>query len=181
MNENSKVMVKSGVKGRVGVSLPELRFKRQWPKMGAMVPMEFSILQEAIFNDGFSRMLKNGVLVIEDMEAKIALGLEPEGATEPVNTFSLNEMQMVKLLKVDPIDSFKETISKLSKDQLMSLCDIAIEKEIYDFEKTDLLKKKTNIDIRKAIELNRKDKEEVITDENMPKFNSQATPPPFMK
>ena len=57
-----KVKVTSMVKGIVGVSLPQLRFKREWPMMGAAIPIDFEILQEAIFDPGFKHMLEQGIL-----------------------------------------------------------------------------------------------------------------------
>lgn len=156
MDNNTKVKVTSMVKGRVGVSLPELRFKREWPKMGTAIPVDMSILQEAIFDPGFSRMINDGILVIDDKEARIKLGLESGEDFMP-----LNEMQMIKLLKVSDIKEFEDTLKKMSGAQRRTLADIAIEKEIDSFDKTDLIKKYSGLDVRKTIELNRKDREEV--------------------
>lgn len=156
MDNNTKVKVTSMVKGRVGVSLPELRFKREWPRMGTAIPVDMSILQEAIFDPGFSRMINDGILVIDDKEARIKLGLESGEDFMP-----LNEMQMIKLLKVSDIKEFEDTLKKMSGAQRRTLADIAIEKEIDSFDKTDLIKKYSGLDVRKTIELNRKDREEV--------------------
>ena len=156
MDNNTKVKVTSMVKGRVGVSLPELRFKREWPRMGTAIPVDMSILQEAIFDPGFSRMINDGILVIDDKEARIKLGLE-----SGEDFMSLNEMQMIKLLKVSDIKEFEDTLKKMSGAQRRTLADIAIEKEIDSFDKTDLIKKYSGLDVRKTIELNRKDREEV--------------------
>lgn len=155
-----KVKVTSMVKGIVGVSLPQLRFKREWPMLGATIPVDFDILQEAIFDPGFKHMLEQGILSIDDMEAKKKLGLEPEDAKEPENLFVLNEMQMVRLLKIAPFAEFEQTIKKLSSIQLTTMANLAIDKEIIDFDKTDLIKKISGIDIRKAIEIKRLEKQE---------------------
>ena len=156
-----KVKVTSMVKGIVGVSLPQLRFKREWPMMGATIPIDFEILQEAIFDPGFKHMLEQGVLSIDDMEAKKKLGLEPDDAKEPENLFVLNEMQMVRLLKVAPFEAFETALKKMSKFQLNTLANLAIDKEIADYDKTDLIKKTSGIDIRKGIEIRRMEKQEV--------------------
>ena len=128
-----KVKVTSMVKGIVGVSLPQLRFKREWPMMGATIPIDFEILQEAIFDPGFKHMLEQGILSIDDMEAKKKLGLEPDDAKEPENLFVLNEMQMVRLLKVAPFEEFEAALKKMSKFQLNTLANLAIDKEIADY------------------------------------------------
>lgn len=155
------VNVKSGIKGRVGVNLPDLRFKREWPKINAVIPMDFEVVKDALFDEGFARMIKDGILIIEDKQTRIDLGLEGSDAIQQSAKVTLNEMQMLKLLKVDPIDSFKTTVDLMSKAQIETVCDLAIEKEIYDFEKTDYLKSKIGIDVRRTIELNRQDKEDV--------------------
>ena len=155
--EDNKVKVVNMTKSRVGVNLPELRFKRSWPTMGAAIPVDFKVLEEAIFDPGFSHMIKNGTLHIDDKEARIKLGLEEEG-NENSAPIVLNEMQIVGLLKVSSYDKFAETLHNLSNSQIRTICQIAIEKEISDYDKAELLKKYTQIDVRKAIELNRLDK-----------------------
>lgn len=155
-----KVKVTSMVKGMVGVSLPQLRFKREWPMIGATIPIDFEILQEAIFDPGFKHMLEQGILSIDSMEAKKKLGLEPDDAKEPENLFVLNEMQMIRLLKVASLQEFEEALHKMSKFQLNTMANLAIEKEIIDFDKTDLIKKVSGIDIRKGIEIRRLEKQE---------------------
>ena len=155
-----KVKVTSMVKGIVGVSLPQLRFKREWPMMGATIPVDFEILQEAIFDPGFKHMLEQGILSIDDMEAKKKLGLEPDDAKEPENLFVLNEMQMVRLLKVAPFEEFEAALKKMSKFQLNTLANLAIDKEIADYDKTDLIKKVSGVDIRKGIEIRRMEKQD---------------------
>lgn len=159
MDNNTKVKVTSMVKGRVGVSLSELRFKREWPRMGTSIPVDMSILQEAIFDPGFSRMINDGILIIDDKEARIKLGLESGEKEEEF--MPLNEMQMIKLLKVSDVKEFEDTLKKMSGAQRRTLADIAIEKEIDSFDKTDLIKKYSGLDVRKTIELNRKDREDV--------------------
>lgn len=158
--ENKKINVVSMVRGRVGVNLPHLRFQREWPTMGTIIPVDMDILKEAIFDPGFSNMIKSGILLIDNMEAKVALGLEPETATKPENIITFNEQQLIKLLKVSNIEDFEETIKKMSKIQLETLSQLAISKQIMDFDKTDLIKKYSGIDVRKAIELSRQNKEE---------------------
>lgn len=181
MADVRKVKIRSGVKGRVGVSLPDLRFKRVWPKMDSSIDMDYNTLEEALFDGGFARMIKDGVLVIDDKQARVDLGLESEGAERQVAQITLNEMQMVKLLKVDSFADFKVTVDKMSRAQVETLCDLAIEKNVYDFEKTDYLKSKVGIDVRRTIELNRQDKEEVKPTAQ-PTIPGQNNPvPPFLK
>lgn len=181
MTEIRKVKVKSGIKGRVGVNLPDLRFKRIWPKMDSSIEVDYKILEEALFDDGFARMIKDGVLIIDDPQARISLGLESSGAERRVAKVTLNEMQMLKLLKVDTFDEFKIVVDKMSRAQIETLCDLAIEKNVYDFDKTDYLKNKVGIDIRRTIELNRQDKEENNQSKNAQVLGQNSSVPPFIK
>lgn len=48
---------------------------------------------------------------------------------------------MVRLLKVAPFEEFEIALKKMSKFQLNTLANLAIDKEIADYDKTDLIKK----------------------------------------
>lgn len=158
MDKDTKIKVVSTVIGSVGVYLPNLNFIREWPKKGSAVMIPFSILEEGIFDIGFYNMLKNGDLYIEDMNAKKALGLEPDDAKEPENIIILNENKMLFLMKTASIEVFKDTLSKVSKEQANNLAQYAIDHQINDFEKSDILKEYTGRDITKSILLERENK-----------------------
>lgn len=158
MDKDTKVKVVSTVIGSSGVYLPNLNFIRVWPQKGSVVMVPFSVLEEGIFDIGFYNMLKNGDLYIEDMEVKKALGLEPDNAKEPENIIVLPENKMLFLLKTASIDVFKDTLNKVSKEQAYNLAQYAIDHQINDFEKSDILKQITGRDITKSILLERENK-----------------------
>lgn len=159
MNEE-KVIVKSTVNGRVGITLPDYRFKQEWNRKGAKVSIDKQILNDIMFEPGVDYMFKTGILYIEDMETKKELGLEPQNAKEPENIIVLDENQMKRQLSLVPFHEFKATIEKLSKEQRMNLVQFAVQQEILpSMEKTDLLQKATGVDIVSAIRLNRANKE----------------------
>ena len=58
-----------------------------------------------------------------------------------------------------PMHEFRQKVKELPQEQLMELANYAIEHEIADFDKSELLLKLTDIDIISAIKLNRADKE----------------------
>ena len=155
----NKVKVKSLVSSRVILSVPDLRLKRVWEKKGAIKVIPFDQLEEAMYSPGVEDLFIDGVLGIDDMEVKIALNLEPEGATEPVNIIALDDKQRERYLKVMPLHEFREEVKKLPKDQLMELAQYAIDNEITNYDKSEILLKLTDIDIMSAIKLNRDDKE----------------------
>ncbi len=154
----NKVKIVSLVSGRVVLSVPELRLKRVWDKKGAVKIIPFDQLQEALYEPGVTELFEGGCLGIDDMEQKIALGLEPEGAEEPVNIITIDDAQRKRYLTVLPFVEFKEKIKELPREQIEELANFAIENEIADFEKSEVLRQYTGKDIIGAIKLNRDDR-----------------------
>ena len=157
--ENKKVMVVSKTNGKVGINLPDQHFRMVWEKKGAKKPIPFEVLEQGIYDQGVENMFKQGILYIEDMATKIALGLEPEEAKEPQNIVVLEDKQKERFLTVAPVRDFTEMLTTLSYEQALDLTDYAIEHEHINMEKCDLLKKKTGIDVVRAVQLNRDNKE----------------------
>lgn len=154
---DKKVKVVSLVSQRVVLTVPDLRLRRVWERKGAVAVIPFEQLEEAMYSPGVENLFKNGVLGIDDMETKIALGLEPEGAKAPVNIITLNDEQRKRYLTVMPLHEFKEEIKKLPIEQINELAAYAIEHEILDFDKSEIIKKYVDVDIMRAIKLNRDD------------------------
>lgn len=152
-----KVRIKSLVSNRVFISIPEIRLSRVWEKKGTVKTIPFEQLEEAIYNPGVEAMFRDGILGIEDMDVKIKLGLEPEGATEPVNIITLNDDQIKRYLTVLPIHEFREKLKELPREQITEIASYAIANEIANFEKSEIIRNITGIDIIKAIQLNRDD------------------------
>ncbi len=127
---DDKVNVISTVTGTVGITLPELHFKREWPRKGTKLAISKDILREAIYDPGTEYIFKTGMLYIDDMEFKKEIGLEPEDAVEPENVIVLNDKQMKRYLTVAPVRDLREVLPKLSKEQLKNLINYAIEKRV---------------------------------------------------
>ena len=123
--------------------------------------IDFDTLQEALYDYGTEYMFKEGMLGIDDMETKIALGLEPEGATEPQFIKVLDDDQMKRMMTVMPIFEFKKELETIPREQILNLVDYAVQNEYSDIKKCDVLKEITGIDVISAIRLNREDKEPV--------------------
>ena len=158
---DTKVKVKSLVSSRVVLSIPDLRLKREWERKGAVRTIPFDQLEEAMYDPGVEFLFREGVLGIDDMEVKIALGLEEEGTTEPTNIIALDDNQSERYLRNMPMPEFRQEVKKLPHEQLVELAYYAIEHEIANFDKSELLLKLTDIDILSAIKLNR-DNNEVV-------------------
>jgi hypothetical protein len=153
MDMNKKIMVKNNSSSTVVLCVPDLGFSRIFEKKGAIKPIPFEVLSQGMYNDGVEKLFKYGLLSIEDKEARIELGLEEDIVT-------LSDSQMKRLLTIAPLHDLKETCKTLKSQQILDLVYFAIGNEIGDFEKTEYLKKLTNIDIVQAIRLNRAAKEE---------------------
>ena len=155
----NKVKVTNNVNQYVTLVDHSLNFRMTFERKGVTRLIDLDILQQMIYNTGVEAMFKQGVLIIEDMAAKIALGLEPEGATEPVNIITLTDAQKRRHLTVSPMEDFKATVSKLPFEQMKELARFAIANELVgNIEKVDYLQEKTGINILKAIQMNREDK-----------------------
>lgn len=157
----TKVKVKSLISSHVLLSVPELRLRREWEKKGAVKIIPFDQLEEAMYSPGVEALFREGALGIDDMEVKVALGLEPEGAKEPTNIVILDDAQRERYLRHMPMVDFRQKVKELPQEQLVELAEYAIVHEIADFDKSDLLFKLTNIDVMGAIKLNRDNNVEV--------------------
>ena len=157
----TKVKVKSLISSRILLSVPELRLRREWEKKGAVKAIPFEQLEEAMYDPGVEALFTEGALGIDDMEVKIALGLEDEGTVEPTRVIALDDTQRVRYLRNMPMAEFRAEVIKLPHEQQVELANYAIEHEIADFDKSELLFKLTDIDILSAIKLNRDNNEEV--------------------
>lgn len=155
---DKKVKVKSLVSHKVLLSVPELRLRRVWEKKNAVMTIPFDQLEEAMYSPGVENLFREGILGIDDMEVKIALGLEEEDATEPTNIIILSDQELKRYLTALPIFEFKNKIKDLPRQQIIELANYAITNEIANFEKAEVLKQYTGIDIISAIKLNRDDK-----------------------
>ncbi len=150
----NKVKIKSLVTGGVTIIAPELRLRRTWEKKGAVKTIDFDVLEEAMYKPGIEYMFREGILGIEDMDVKIKLGLEPEGAVEPENIIVLDDAQRERYLKFLPLAEFKIKIQELPKEQVIELCNYAIENQLVDLKKDEILQKITGMDIVNTIRLN---------------------------
>ena len=157
---NERVMVTSMVSGRIGLVLPRLHINKVWPKKGTKLPVEKEVLREAIYEPGVEYMFKQGLLYIDDMDFKIELGLEEEGTKAPTNVIPMDEKYMSRVLKLMPIAEMKKAIGAMNDNQKRELIDFASEQNDISFDRMDVIKKLTGIDVVKVIELKRSKGEE---------------------
>ena len=152
---NEKVIVTSMVSGNVGLTLPHLRVIKTWPKKGTKLPVEKNILREAIYEPGVEYMFKNGILYIEDMDFKIELGLEEEGAKAPTAIIPVDEKYLERILKRMPLVEMKKVVKEMNDNQRRELIDYAAEQNDIQLDRISALKDIVGIDLFKVIELKR--------------------------
>lgn len=159
-----KVKVVNLISSRVNINIPDVRLNRIWEKKGAVKAVPFDQLEEALYNPGVEALFTEGILGIEDLEIKKKLGLEPEDATEPVNIIMLNDQQRRRYLTVMPFAEFKDKIKELPVEQIREMAQFAIDNDIADFDKSEIIEKITGIDIIGSIQMKKQDEEPVKED-----------------
>ena len=152
---NDKVIVTSMVSGNVGLTLPHLRVNKTWPKKGTKLPIDKDVLREAIYEPGVEYMFKNGILYIEDMDFKIELGLEAEGAEAPTAIVPVDEKYLERLLKRMPVTEMKIAMKGMNDNQKRELVEYASEQNDVQMDRISAIKEVTGIDLFKVIELKR--------------------------
>lgn len=162
MSVINDVIVKSTIKAVVVINVPSLNLKRTWQKKGAIQRIPMMLLEQAIYDPGVEYLFKSGILYIDDMNTKIALGLEEPETTQPTKIILLDNKMAKELLVNTPLKDFREKIELLSHDQLIELANIAIELGITDYHRIKILKDKTNIDVLNFVMENEKEKEQEV-------------------
>lgn len=150
MSVRNDITVKSTVRAIVVMNVPSLNLKRTWQKKGAIQKIPMDLLEQAIYDPGVEYLFKSGTLYIDDMEAKIVLGLEEPGTEEPTNVIALSTEDAEKLLKNTPLKDFREKVASLSHDQAVELANMAVDLKVTDYQRAQILKEKTEIDVFKA-------------------------------
>lgn len=163
--EDNKVIVKSLVNGRVGLTIPERNFHRTFAQLGAKVAIDKDMLREAFYESGVATMFNEGILYIEDKAFRQELGMEPTDDEVAANDFEIKTVVPLDLKLMDryltklPMAEFRTKFSELTATQKQEIAHYAIQHDIIDNEKITLIKKETGTDVLKAIALKRANEE----------------------
>lgn len=147
---DNAVIVKSTVRAQVSINVPALNLRRSWARKGAIQKIPFDVLEQAYYEPGVEYLFRTGALYIEDMEAKIALGLEEPETKEPTNVINMTDEYAKKLLTATPLKDLRDEVEKLSHEQLVELSRMAIDMHLTDYHRCEILKNKTGIDVMTA-------------------------------
>lgn len=161
MEKDTQIFLESMITGRVVVEQPELRLKRVWEKKGARKPITWANLQEIFYDPGVEYMIQQGMLYIDNKEARIELGLEATEDTPEIQTImKVDDTYMKRLMGAMPFSEFKLALKKMTHEQIEALVQYAIQNECLDLDKCEELKKITDYDIVRAVQLERQAKED---------------------
>lgn len=155
-----KVTIKSMVNAQVSVNLREINRRFFWPRKGAVVKVKKEDFEVMSYDPGFERMVKTGILFIQEMDVKKELGLEPEDATAPVNYIELTDSFIQRILTVMPIVEFKGQLSKLSEAQRREVATYMVNHSgNLSVDRFNAMKEITGIDVMNAIKLKQQNEE----------------------
>jgi len=157
---SEKIKVINAARGRCVVNNRDLGIRRVWQARGDVVTFTKEQLESLMYDPAFSNMVKEGYLYIDDMEVKKDIGVEPEDAKAPT-IILMDEKQLKRFWRDMPLPQFRLELRSLTRQQIMSLADYAIQHgEEGSIEKANYLSKLSERNILKGIELERQAKEE---------------------
>ena len=149
---NKRIKIVSAHNSDLSIVYPELRVNRNLVGIGASVTLAGDIVRELLSDIGFKYMLEQGMIIIANKEDRIALGLEEEGIIVPIE---FKKDDMIKALRGMAYADFVKGVDSMTKEQQRTLAQLAVDEQIGDLQKTDLLKRYTGMDVLKMIMLNR--------------------------
>ena len=148
--DNNIVMVKSASDMTLVINVPEIPLIKTWKKRGAKYPIDRKALVQAYYSPHVEYLFKNGMLVTEDKQFLMDVGLmNEEGKSEVVE---LTEAFMIRLIKNMPLTEFKNEVKKLSQIQIDELANYAIiHYTDLQMDRIDILSKIARKDMMTAI------------------------------
>lgn len=136
--DNKIVYVTNMANHKVGIKMPDLNLKVVWEKRGARKPISEEKLQMAMYDAGVEYMFNQGILVIEDKEVEKELNIEE---------VALTDKQMENLWKNATNVDFKIRVKELPYEQIKLLANWAVENNIMDLKKAEIIKELIGTDI----------------------------------
>lgn len=164
MEANKKVKVQSTVNASVVVDVPAIHFRKVWPRKGFSTTLTYEQLEQAVYEPGAEYLFRNGILYIDNMDVKKALGLEPEEATEKNPTIKvLSEAEKKNVVQKMSLEELKDLLRTLPREQKIDLANYAAENDINSMDKAELLKKESGVDVMKKLAWKKEDEAEAKT------------------
>lgn len=160
MDNNKVIVIENTANAIVSLTVPNTNVSRTWSQRGAKATLPFGDLEQAYYTQGGGYLFNNGILYIEDLEAKIALGLEEakeDGDVEDKSNLKIKkyvDADFDELMNGASMKAFKEELEKMSPEQRRTFADYAIEHEISNYNKAKVIKELVGVDVIAIIEEN---------------------------
>ncbi len=154
-----KIKIQSLVSGIVIVKDDTLRLRREWKNKGAIQIIDSDDLDILLYDPGVEYMFRQGVLdFVDEAEGKkfkIDFGWEQPG--EEPEVIRVDDDLMREMMTEMNIADFRKQVKKLTKEQLFELTRFCIENNYTQYEKVEILKQATDVDIINTIRLTKED------------------------
>ena len=150
------IKVRSACNAKVVINSPETMMVKSWNKRDSFHLIPRDVLLQTFYNSSLERLVREGLLVVEDKSflREVGLLVEEEEVEDIPVLFELTEAVMQKCLSVMPKWEFEQTLKKLSKQQAQDLAEYAIIHHTeMKMDRVELLGKASGKNILKAIEL----------------------------
>ena len=153
------IKVRSASDATIVVNSPATMLVKTWNKRGAFHLISKDTLLQSFYNSSLEYLIKKGMLIVEDKDFLIEVGLIEADAE---NTYiELTEAMMKKYLGIIPVFELEANLKKLSSHQISDLVNYAIAHSTeMKMDRIELLSKYSNKNILKAIELYKADQED---------------------
>lgn len=165
MLENQKVLIRNLTNHVVGFSC--VNFPAHYDlNAGQVLAVKWEHLEDASYSNGFRYMLKNAMLKIDPKTENYEEVMDELLLTEfkEVIDNSLSYDDAKKLLAVTPLainyNKIKEQLNSGTQTTKENIAKAAIELKVKDYMVNSFIKKATNIDVIKTLELNESSSEE---------------------
>ena len=147
------IKVRSASDFTLVINAPEIPLVKTWSKRGAIYPIDKDVLIQAYYSTSLEELVRKGLLIIEDKEFLVEVGLAEEDNTMAIElTPTLKE----KCISTMPIWELEKTLGQLSEYQISELAEYAIANHTkMKMDRIELLNKASHKNILKAIELYR--------------------------
>ena len=145
------IKVRSASDFTLVINAPEIPLVKTWSKRGAIYPIDKDVLIQAYYSTSLEELVRKGLLVIEDKEFLVEVGLAEE---ENVMAIELTPALKEKCISTMPVWELEKTLSQLSEYQISELAEYAIANHTkMKMDRIELLNKASHKNILKAIEL----------------------------
>ena len=154
------IKVRSATNRTISLYDPTIPLRKVWSKRDAVYPIEREKLMQVYFNSSLEKLLRQGLLIIDDKKFLVEVGYLLE-ENEPITTIELTPALMKRCISVMSLIDLKDTLSKLSIAQINDLVAYAVEhNDELRMDRIDILSQASGKNILRAIELHKKDQED---------------------